>query len=493
MFAISNINANKLYDMVFYFTPPKGNIQLQNFETNVENRWLIFLQLLECDDDHSEQVKSILNSITFFEQTSCVQANSPYDRISHFALRMRLKSATKHEIENIARQLYQWYNRYSSVVCNNDENKQLFYESIKILINGIISLDKKQFPNNEKPCLIEKEFYRRLVHLTFINDDHYTEFNSNIQYIKVPFIEVLDLISQRLIYIHLSYGYVPITKAKWILIWLFRKHLQFNRKNIEQFHIIIKNDPRLILLKQKLKQKFYNKINSKTLSSINMHSIHLVNTMKFFDEQFINLYPPCMKHLHEALVRKHRLTNYSRVVYTLYLKEIGVPLERCIELFEKEYSTTSCHSSCNHSWHNDSKRYKYSIRHLYGLEGSKINYSSHRCRTIQDDSSRTTRDELACPLIHFQTQNELNQLMSNEFTDDIFKLRSTTSPSTICCIYQQKLQKKFLSEHETKQTSSSSSSSSSITNDFDINKNTILRPSDFFRNLYQCHIDQVKK
>lgn len=40
-------------------------------------------------------------------------------------------------------------------------------------------------------------------------------------------------------------------------------------------------------------------------------------------------------------------------------------------------------TKCLHSWNKDAKRYIYNIRHLYGLEGCRINYRAHTCATLQ--------------------------------------------------------------------------------------------------------------
>lgn len=52
--------------------------------------------------------------------------------------------------------------------------------------------------------------------------------------------------------------------------------------------------------------------------------------------------------------------------------------------WRQEYSKLpSKQDGCHHSWQTDEGKYTYSIRHLYGLEGSRTNYRGHSCTTLQ--------------------------------------------------------------------------------------------------------------
>ena len=52
--------------------------------------------------------------------------------------------------------------------------------------------------------------------------------------------------------------------------------------------------------------------------------------------------------------------------------------------WKKEYSHSPTNNNgCCHNWAENEKRYTYNIRHLYGLEGSRINYRGHSCKALQ--------------------------------------------------------------------------------------------------------------
>jgi len=96
-------------------------------------------------------------------------------------------------------------------------------------------------------------------------------------------------------------------------------------------------------------------------------------------------FPPCMVHLYQTLRLRHRLTHDARRQLTLFLKDIGMPIEEALDFWRNEYSQPSseCGSGCTHSWQKDARRYHYSIRHMYGLEGGRYTYTVPSCRSIQ--------------------------------------------------------------------------------------------------------------
>lgn len=66
------------------------------------------------------------------------------------------------------------------------------------------------------------------------------------------------------------------------------------------------------------------------------------------------------------------------------LQDAGMSLMESVEFWSQEYSQANAKcTSCSHSWQRDNKRYVYSLRHMYGLEGSRRQYDSPHCQQIQ--------------------------------------------------------------------------------------------------------------
>jgi DNA primase large subunit len=157
-----------------------------------------------------------------------------------------------------------------------------------------------------------------------------------------------------------------------VLQSLFQNFILFEMKNQTSSIKHFLTDPRLNILYQKLQNymltKGYN-CNKITALNIDNESIH---------------FPPCMMHLHLELRHKHRLSHYARFYYTLFLKECGMSLEEALVYWKYEYSKPhNCNSSCIHDWQTDNKKFIYSIRHMYGLEGGRKNYKCPDCYCIK--------------------------------------------------------------------------------------------------------------
>ncbi|BFZ16460.1 hypothetical protein BsWGS_19499 [Bradybaena similaris] len=98
------------------------------------------------------------------------------------------------------------------------------------------------------------------------------------------------------------------------------------------------------------------------------------------------MFPPCMANVVNVLQDEHTLKHQDRVQLTLFLKELGLPVNDALLLWKREYSVPTKSSKskiCQHRWQGNERRYIYNIRHLYGLEGSRTNYRAHSCSAIQ--------------------------------------------------------------------------------------------------------------
>ncbi|KAH9490003.1 hypothetical protein Btru_036233 [Bulinus truncatus] len=109
------------------------------------------------------------------------------------------------------------------------------------------------------------------------------------------------------------------------------------------------------------------------------------------------MFPPCMNQLMKVLRQCHRLKHHDRIQLTLFLKELGLPLHDALLLWKHEYSKHDSVGS-HKGWVGNEKRYIYNIRHLYGLEGGRINYRAHSCHFIQG-RSLTLGDYGGCPFV----------------------------------------------------------------------------------------------
>lgn len=197
----------------------------------------------------------------------------------------------------------------------------------------------------------------------------------------MPFEYCLPLVKKREIHLVRGNGKVPCGKWKKLVESLFYCHLDFGLRDIASQNdllIEVNCDQRLLDLKKTVKQMYYNSVvveNNRMDESI----IYATEV-----EELSSYFPPCMSVLYTNLKTKHRLSHQARFFLSLYLKDIGMPVKESIQFWKHEYlKPKNCsNSGCDHSWQRDSAKFEYSIRHMYGLEGSRNNYSAPSCLKI---------------------------------------------------------------------------------------------------------------
>mmetsp|Transcript_6223 Transcript_6223/g.22457 ORF Transcript_6223/g.22457 Transcript_6223/m.22457 type:complete len:523 (+) Transcript_6223:4898-6466(+) len=102
-------------------------------------------------------------------------------------------------------------------------------------------------------------------------------------------------------------------------------------------------------------------------------------------------FPLCMRQLYKAFKTKHHLTHAGRRALQLYLKGIGMQLGDAMVLWKTEFT-----KSPDCSAEKFEKDYAYGIRHSYGKEGKRVNYTPHSCgQCIASDPG--VKDDHGCP------------------------------------------------------------------------------------------------
>ena len=76
--------------------------------------------------------------------------------------------------------------------------------------------------------------------------------------------------------------------------------------------------------------------------------------------------------MHSKLKDRHKLKHDGRNQYGLFLKGIGVSLEDALNFWKSEFCQVMSLKVFEQS-------YAYNIRHNYGKEGNKVNYSPYGC------------------------------------------------------------------------------------------------------------------
>ncbi|XP_056327439.1 DNA primase large subunit [Danio aesculapii] len=105
-------------------------------------------------------------------------------------------------------------------------------------------------------------------------------------------------------------------------------------------------------------------------------------------------FPLCMRHLHKALRENHHLRHGGRMQYGLFLKGIGLTLEQAMQFWRSEFVKGKVDAD------KFDKAYAYSIRHMFGKEGKRTDYTPYSCMKVILSNPPSQGDYHGCPFRH---------------------------------------------------------------------------------------------
>lgn len=116
-----------------------------------------------------------------------------------------------------------------------------------------------------------------------------------------------------------------------------------------------------------------------------------------------------MNHLQTKLHSTHHLKHLGRMQYGLFLKGIGLSLEEALMYWSNEFSNITADKFA--------KEYAYNIRHNYGKEGKRADYTPYSCRKIILGAAPGPDEYHGCPFKHldkYVVRKMLNNLGRKE-------------------------------------------------------------------------------
>jgi len=128
-------------------------------------------------------------------------------------------------------------------------------------------------------------------------------------------------------------------------------------------------------------------------------------TCDMLDSLSKSAYPLCMQHLHQNLRQNHHLKYHGRMQYGLFLKGIGLSLESALQFWQMEFTRLMDSDKFQ-------KQYAYNIRHSYGKEGKRADYTPYSCMKIIMGNPPGTGDHHGCPYRHSDTELLKQRLQS---------------------------------------------------------------------------------
>ncbi|XP_063230800.1 DNA primase large subunit-like [Bacillus rossius redtenbacheri] len=373
------------HDLQLYVLPPTCNISLAEFETLALDR-LKVLRIIE-QVGIKEQVKNLedkknavvaelkKSGLKSFARlmtgpgTGCSDAElqaRKQDHISHFILRLAYCRSQELRRWFLSKELELFRLRFHSL---SPEGVRSFLQ--------INRLDYSPISAEMKASIKDK-----LYESTFMLSPAHVE---TLEFYRVPFTDVVDLVRARKIYLSQGSAFVPSSEFISVLSSVFRENLSHALAMTARRLPALEEDERLFRMLKGLHHTYTGDdyITSKNKAGVSIEELDSLSQKSF---------PLCMRHLHQHLRANHHLRHGGRLQYGLFLKGIGLSLEDAMRFWRSEFTRIMDSDKFE-------KQYAYNVRYNYGKEGKRTNYTPYSCLKIIMENVGPG-DNHGCPFKH---------------------------------------------------------------------------------------------
>ncbi|XP_076056994.1 DNA primase subunit 2 [Oratosquilla oratoria] len=411
----------------FYTHPPEGNVSLMEFDEMAIDRLKVLRSVERIN--LSGQVK---NSEEWM--------NKLYDEFAknkNFIYRAEKVSENKmDEIEKGRRKDHISHYILRLAYCRTEELRRWFISHETDLFrarflhaqNGSVDIKKFMASNNLHFSQLTPEELRsereNLICGTY-NVGSGDRLEGRTFY-KVPFTEALELVRTRKVFLKKGFAYVPDTDLVALVTAAFRTSLSHALAVTSRALPQVEDDERLIRLLYDFDKRYTgNDYNQQKKEN----STHITPAM--INQLSVTSFPLCMRQLNDALRTNHHLRHGGRMQYGLFLKAAGLKLEDALQFWRSHFVNVMDGDKFE-------KQYAYTIRHNYGKEGKRTDYTPYSCLKIIM-TSVGPGDAHGCPFKHTDPQMLRHKLsnfkVSQQAITDIMDLVSKSHYQIACQKY----------------------------------------------------------
>ncbi|XP_077625225.1 DNA primase large subunit [Crocuta crocuta] len=390
-------NASYPHSLQFYLEPPSENISLIEFESLAIDRVKLLKTVENLGVSHvkgTEQYQSKLEAeirrlkFSFRENVENEYERRRRDHISHFILRL--------------------------AYCQSEDLRRWFIQQEMDLLRfrfSILPKDKIQSFLKDSHLQFEAisdEEKNLRVHEIIASSpsSNVSKFELDVESVyKIPFADALDLFRGRKVYLEDGFAYVPLKDIVAIVLNEFRAKLSKALALTARSLPAVQSDERLQPLLNHLSHSYTGQDYSTqgNAGKISLDQIDSLSTKSF---------PPCMRQLHKALRENHHLRHGGRMQYGLFLKGIGLTLEQALQFWKQEFIRGKMDPD------KFDKGYSYNIRHSFGKEGKRTDYTPFSCMKIILTNPPGQGDYHGCPFRHSDPELLKQKLQSYKISPE---------------------------------------------------------------------------
>jgi DNA primase large subunit len=373
----------------FYDDPPSRDLTLGDFEQFAYDRIKV-LQKIASESERGLFGDSLADAVrpTIARYLPMLNEDDAWkDKASHFIL--RLAYCKKEELRRwfCQQELALFKIRFES------EGNQ----GIAAFMHGS-GLEYSSLTDEEKAGRVGEDL--RKVHLSANGlSDKFT-----LKYFRVSFENALAMVRSRRVLVRSGYAYVPRDKLVDLVGGQFRTRLSKSMTVANARLAVVLRDARIApllrnLSRQNLNADFKKKDDSAGISP------------KDLDMLSKRSMPLCMSHLHSTLTTAHHLKHHGRMQYGLFLKGAGIGLDDALQYWQSQFTKIM-------SADDFRKKYTYNIRHNYGKEGKRADYTPYSCMKIIMGAPPGAGQSHGCPFRHWNERTLRQKLSSLSVSSD---------------------------------------------------------------------------
>ncbi len=366
------MNTPKNIPPTFYDKPLQGNMNLDKLKTLIIERYNLLNAIFEKKED------SILYK---YLQNFNWETNLLEDITTHFILALAFSPSESDRT---------WFINQETTLFQKKAKKYNIYETLKEL-----GIPLKQFELSKNDDSLKKYIYFNT------SEDKIEEIYT------VNFEHALSLIEKRNYYLNKGLVYIPKSQISELLSTIFKEKLLKTINKINQNRENLLYDSRIRNLINYFERYREQKANERENQIKEIPLEEKLKKASDIDIYYKSTFPLCMYEIQKHINKYSHLMHFGRLQYTLFLKGTGLPIDECLQFFRRKYEKRTPIDKFE-------KQYAYNIRHSYGLEGKRSDYTPYSCSKIINMNQPNSEECHGCPFKNYSDE-KLSDILNFDF------------------------------------------------------------------------------